>query len=253
MTSVEAEVRELGHFIGGEWVERRRAPSRTPTRSPARRSRGSPPGRGRTPPRAVAAAAAAAPGWAQSAAGRAPADLPRRRPTSSRAGATRSSRGSPARRAARSASGCSRWASCPASSARRRRSPYAPLGTVIPSDNPGTLAMGIRKPVGVVGAIAPWNAALILSARSIAAPLALGNTVVLKPSEWSPYVGRPALGRDLRRGGAAGGRAEHRHARARRGGADRRRARREPGRAAASTSRARPRPGAGSRRRRGAS
>ena len=42
---------------------------------------------------------------------------------------------------------------------------------------------------GVVGAFAPWNAALILSARSIAAPLALGNTVVLKPSEWSPIVG----------------------------------------------------------------
>src|SRR5262245_27951396 len=66
---------------------------------------------------------------------------------------------------------------------------YAPVGTVIPSDNPGTLAMGLRRPVGVVGAIAPWNAALILSARSIAAPLALGNTVVLKPSEWSPVVG----------------------------------------------------------------
>jgi acyl-CoA reductase-like NAD-dependent aldehyde dehydrogenase len=49
--------------------------------------------------------------------------------------------------------------------------------------------MGVRKPVGVVGAIAPWNAALILSARSIAAPLALGNTVVLKPSEWSPVSG----------------------------------------------------------------
>jgi acyl-CoA reductase-like NAD-dependent aldehyde dehydrogenase len=49
--------------------------------------------------------------------------------------------------------------------------------------------MGLRRPVGVVGAIAPWNAALILSARSIASPLALGNTVVLKPSELSPYVG----------------------------------------------------------------
>jgi acyl-CoA reductase-like NAD-dependent aldehyde dehydrogenase len=66
---------------------------------------------------------------------------------------------------------------------------YAPVGTVIPSDHPGTLAMGLRRPVGVVAAIAPWNAALILSARSIAAPLALGNTVVLKPSEWSPVVG----------------------------------------------------------------
>jgi acyl-CoA reductase-like NAD-dependent aldehyde dehydrogenase len=66
---------------------------------------------------------------------------------------------------------------------------YAPVGMVIPSDHPGTLAMGLRRPVGVVAAIAPWNAALILSARSIAAPLALGNTVVLKPSEWSPIVG----------------------------------------------------------------
>ncbi len=67
--------------------------------------------------------------------------------------------------------------------------PYQPIGEIIPSDHPGTLAMGVRKPVGVVGAIAPWNAALILSARSIAAPLALGNTVVLKPSEWSPVAG----------------------------------------------------------------
>ncbi len=65
---------------------------------------------------------------------------------------------------------------------------YAPIGQVIPSDV-GKFAMGLRRPVGVVGAIAPWNAALILSARSIAAPLALGNTVVLKPSELSPYSG----------------------------------------------------------------
>ena len=66
---------------------------------------------------------------------------------------------------------------------------YAPLGQVLPSDVPGTFAMALRRPVGVVGAIAPWNAALILSARSIAAPLALGNSVVLKPSEWSPVSG----------------------------------------------------------------
>jgi acyl-CoA reductase-like NAD-dependent aldehyde dehydrogenase len=65
---------------------------------------------------------------------------------------------------------------------------YAPIGEVIPSDV-GQFAMGLRRPVGVVGAIAPWNAALILSARSIAAPLALGNGVVLKPSELSPYSG----------------------------------------------------------------
>jgi acyl-CoA reductase-like NAD-dependent aldehyde dehydrogenase len=66
---------------------------------------------------------------------------------------------------------------------------YGPIGEIIPSDHPATLAMGLRRPVGVVGAIAPWNAALILSARSIAAPLALGNTVVLKPSEESPFSG----------------------------------------------------------------
>jgi acyl-CoA reductase-like NAD-dependent aldehyde dehydrogenase len=66
---------------------------------------------------------------------------------------------------------------------------YQPLGQVIPSDVAGTRAVAVRRPVGVVAAIAPWNAALILSARSIAAPLALGNTVVLKPSELSPIVG----------------------------------------------------------------
>jgi acyl-CoA reductase-like NAD-dependent aldehyde dehydrogenase len=65
---------------------------------------------------------------------------------------------------------------------------YQPMGEVIPSDT-GAFAMGIWRPVGVVGAIAPWNAALILPARSFASPIALGNTVVLKPSEHSPYVG----------------------------------------------------------------
>jgi acyl-CoA reductase-like NAD-dependent aldehyde dehydrogenase len=66
---------------------------------------------------------------------------------------------------------------------------YAPLGQILPSDMPGAMAMAVRKPVGVVAAIAPWNAALILSARSICAPLVFGNTVVLKPSEESPYSG----------------------------------------------------------------
>ncbi len=82
---------------------------------------------------------------------------------------------------------------------------YAPLGQILPSDHPGTLAMGIRKPVGVVGAIAPWNAALILSARSIAAPLALGNTVVLKPSELSPIVGGLIWGEILTEAGLPAG------------------------------------------------
>ena len=97
---------------------------------------------------------------------------------------------------------------------------YAPLGEVIPSDT-GAFAMGLRRPVGVVGAIAPWNAALILSARSIAAPLVLGNTVVLKPSEWSPIVGGLIWGEIFAEAGPARRRAQRRHARARRGGPDR--------------------------------
>jgi acyl-CoA reductase-like NAD-dependent aldehyde dehydrogenase len=65
---------------------------------------------------------------------------------------------------------------------------YAAVGQVIPSDQAGSLAMAVRRPAGVVAAIAPWNAALILSGRAIVAPLMLGNTVVLKPSEESPWV-----------------------------------------------------------------
>jgi acyl-CoA reductase-like NAD-dependent aldehyde dehydrogenase len=67
--------------------------------------------------------------------------------------------------------------------------PYTATGRVLPSDQPGTHAMAVRRPVGVVGAIAPWNAALTLAGRAIAGPLALGNTVVLKPSEEAPACG----------------------------------------------------------------
>ncbi|RPH60841.1 MAG: aldehyde dehydrogenase, partial [Burkholderiales bacterium] len=59
-------------------------------------------------------------------------------------------------------------------------------GEVIPSDVPGSLAMGMRQPAGVVLGIAPWNAPIILGVRAIATPLACGNTVVLKGSENCP-------------------------------------------------------------------
>jgi benzaldehyde dehydrogenase (NAD) len=59
-------------------------------------------------------------------------------------------------------------------------------GEVIPSDVPGSLAMGIRQPAGVVLGIAPWNAPIILGTRAIATPLACGNTVILKGSENCP-------------------------------------------------------------------
>ena len=63
-------------------------------------------------------------------------------------------------------------------------------GQVIPSDRHGSLAMSIRRPAGVVLGIAPWNAPVILGVRAIAAPLACGNTVVLKASELCPATHR---------------------------------------------------------------
>ena len=63
-------------------------------------------------------------------------------------------------------------------------------GEVIPSDVPGSLAMGIRQPAGVVLGIAPWNAPIILGVRAIAMPLACGNTVILKASEVCPATHR---------------------------------------------------------------
>lgn len=59
-------------------------------------------------------------------------------------------------------------------------------GEVIPSDVPGSLAMAVRQPAGVVLGIAPWNAPIILAVRAICVPLACGNTVILKGSENCP-------------------------------------------------------------------
>ena len=63
-------------------------------------------------------------------------------------------------------------------------------GEIIPSDVPGSLAMGLRQPAGVVLGMAPWNAPIILGVRAIAMPLACGNTVVLKGSELCPATHR---------------------------------------------------------------
>jgi vanillin dehydrogenase len=56
----------------------------------------------------------------------------------------------------------------------------------IPSHISGKRAKAVRQPVGVVVGIAPWNAPVILGVRAVAAPLAYGNTVVLKASEQCP-------------------------------------------------------------------
>jgi acyl-CoA reductase-like NAD-dependent aldehyde dehydrogenase len=64
----------------------------------------------------------------------------------------------------------------------------ATQGQVLATDMPGKLSFGIRRPYGVCAAVSPWNAPLILGVRAVAVPLAVGNTVVLKPSEDAPIA-----------------------------------------------------------------
>jgi acyl-CoA reductase-like NAD-dependent aldehyde dehydrogenase len=64
------------------------------------------------------------------------------------------------------------------------------LGEVIPADKPGVLSLAVRQPAGVVLGFAPWNAPVILGVRAIAAPLACGNTVILRSSEACPGTHR---------------------------------------------------------------
>jgi 1-pyrroline dehydrogenase len=52
----------------------------------------------------------------------------------------------------------------------------------------GYTSMLRREPIGVVGSIAPWNYPLMMAAWKISPALAAGNTVVLKPSEWTPLT-----------------------------------------------------------------
>src|SRR5437868_4856282 len=189
MTSVESGVREAKHFIGGEWTDASDGATfedRDPFTGEVVANVAA--GTRADATRAIEAAAAAFPEWSQS--------LPAQRQAIflKAADILESRRDEVVGLLARE-TGCSfgfgmfQMSFVPGLLRQAAALAYAPVGQIIPSDHPGTLAMGIRKPVGVVAAIAPWNAALILSARSIAAPLALGNTVVLKPSEHSPVVG----------------------------------------------------------------
>ncbi|KAI0161263.1 Aldehyde/histidinol dehydrogenase [Xylariaceae sp. FL1272] len=59
-------------------------------------------------------------------------------------------------------------------------------GEIVPADRPGTTLLVQREAIGVIFAISPWNAPVNLTARAIATPLICGNTIVLKPSEFSP-------------------------------------------------------------------
>src|SRR6516165_7605528 len=59
-------------------------------------------------------------------------------------------------------------------------------GQVIPQSQPGKRHMTVKHPVGVVGAISPWNFPITLQARKIAPALAAGCTIVCKPASQTP-------------------------------------------------------------------
>ncbi|KAH8679969.1 putative salicylaldehyde dehydrogenase [Tricladium varicosporioides] len=59
-------------------------------------------------------------------------------------------------------------------------------GSIPQTSREGVSALVYKEPYGVILAIAPWNAPYILGVRSIAFPLAAGNTVILKAPEFSP-------------------------------------------------------------------
>jgi acyl-CoA reductase-like NAD-dependent aldehyde dehydrogenase len=203
VTSVQPDIREYEHFINGDWLPGDRTfddldpfTGETVARVAA--------GTREDAARAVAAAAEAFPAWSQSV----PAERQR---IFLKAADILESRRDEVVSLLASETGCTfgfgmfQMGFVPGLLRQAAAAAYSPLGQIIPSDHPGTLAMGLRRPVGVVGAIAPWNAALILSARSIAAPLALGNTVVLKPSELSPVVGGLLWGEIFAEAGLPGG------------------------------------------------
>ena len=85
---------------------------------------------------------------------------------------------------------------CYEAAALASRSP----GEILPTAEP-RLSLLRRVPVGVVGVISPFNVPLILSIRSVAPALALGNAVVLKPDLRTPVSGGFAIARVLAEAG----------------------------------------------------
>ena len=63
------------------------------------------------------------------------------------------------------------------------------LGEIIPSSKKSGRMLVLKQPVGVVGAITPWNFPLAMITRKISPALAAGCTVVLKPAPETPLCG----------------------------------------------------------------
>lgn len=81
----------------------------------------------------------------------------------------------------------------------------APEGRIIPSPVDGKENRVYRVPVGVVGVISPFNFPFLLSLKSVAPALALGNAVVLKPHQNTPIVGGTLVAKILEDAGLPGG------------------------------------------------
>ena len=62
----------------------------------------------------------------------------------------------------------------------------APAGKHVPLPSQKAMGLVVRRPIGVVGAIIPWNFPLTLLANKIAPAMAVGNTVVAKPASTTP-------------------------------------------------------------------
>ena len=67
--------------------------------------------------------------------------------------------------------------------------PHRLEGKILPIDEFGKESRAYKQPLGVIGVLSAWNVPMILSQRSIAPALALGNAVVVKPSEETPVTG----------------------------------------------------------------
>lgn len=61
------------------------------------------------------------------------------------------------------------------------------VGETIPAD-PSYFSYTLREPLGVIGAITPWNFPLCMASQKVAPALAAGNTVILKPAEQTPLT-----------------------------------------------------------------
>jgi benzaldehyde dehydrogenase (NAD) len=82
--------------------------------------------------------------------------------------------------------------------------PSRPFGRILPSEQP-RFSLERRVPAGVVAVIAPFNVPLILSIRSVAPALALGNAVVLKPDPRTAVCGGVVLARVFEEAGLPDG------------------------------------------------